>query len=104
MHALDHGAEQRFLGLEVVIQRLPRQACCLRRLLDRGTAKAVPAEHRHGSFENAVARAQAHLTTLTLRAKVSNDGVVPRYARRDSTSSEAGRPVGWCTTAAAGRR
>jgi hypothetical protein len=34
MDALDHGAEQRFLGLEVMIERLPRQACGLRGFLD----------------------------------------------------------------------
>src|SRR5262249_10185553 len=66
----------RFLGLEVMIERLPRQACGLRRLLDRGTAKAVPAEHGHRGLQNAGAR--AHLTNLTLRAEVSNNGLVLR--------------------------
>ena len=60
---LDHGAEQRFLGFEMMIERLPRQAGGLRRLLDRRTPKAVAAEHQHRGVENAVAR--AHLTILT---------------------------------------
>src|ERR1700754_4582651 len=72
MHALDHCAEKRFLGFEMMIERLPRQACGLRRLLDRGTAKTVPAKYRHRGIQNAVAR--AHLTNLTLVVKTSNHG------------------------------
>ena len=63
MHPLDHGAEQRFLGLEMVIERLPRQPGGLGRLLDRRAPETVPAEHGHGGVENAVAR--LHLTILT---------------------------------------
>ena len=74
MHPLDHGAEQRFLGLEVMIERLPRQAGGLGRLFDRGTAETVPAKHRHRGFQDAVAR--AHLTNFTLLVKMSNDGFV----------------------------
>src|SRR5262249_11481075 len=40
------------------------------------------AKHRHRGFQNAVARAEAHLTILTLRTKVSNDGFVFRPPRR----------------------
>jgi hypothetical protein len=39
MQPFDHGAEQRFLGLEVMVERLPRQAGGLRRLFDRRAPK-----------------------------------------------------------------
>ena len=67
MQPLDHGAEQRFLGLEMMVQRLPRQAGSFRRLLDRRAPEALPAEHRHGGIEDAVAR--LHLTILTKEKK-----------------------------------
>ena len=38
----------------MMVQRLPRQAGVLRRLLDRRAPKAVAAEHAHGGVENAV--------------------------------------------------
>jgi hypothetical protein len=63
MQPFDHGAEQRFLGFEMVVQRLPRQPGGLGRLLDRRAPEAVPAEHGHGGIENAVAR--LHLSILT---------------------------------------
>ncbi len=63
MQPLDHGAEQFFLGFEMMVQRLPRQAGGLRRLLDRRTPKSLPAEHQHGGIEDAVAG--LHLTNLT---------------------------------------
>ena len=63
MQPFDDGAEQRFLGLEVMVERLPRQAGGLRRLLDRRAPETLPAEHQHRSIENAGTR--AHLTILT---------------------------------------
>ena len=49
----DHGAEQRFLGLEMMIERLPRQAGGLGRLLDRRAAETLAAEHGHRGVEDA---------------------------------------------------
>ena len=63
MQPLDHGAEQRFLGFEMVVERLTRQPGGLGRLLDRRAAETVPAEDGHGGIENAVAR--LHLSILT---------------------------------------
>ncbi len=63
MQPFDHGAEQRFLDSEVMVERLPRQAGGLRRLLDRGAPETLPAEHQHRGIENAGTR--AHLTILT---------------------------------------
>ena len=63
MQPFDHGAEQRFLGFEMVIERLPRQAGGLGRLLDRRAPETMPAKHGHGGIENAVAR--LHLSILT---------------------------------------
>ena len=79
MQPLDHGAKQRLLGLEMMIERLPRQAGGLGRLLDRRTAKAVAAEHQHGGIEDAVAG--LHLTILTKYEEMSNDADVTRIAR-----------------------
>jgi hypothetical protein len=67
---LDDGAEQRFLGLEVVVERLPRQPGGFRGLLDRRAPEAVPAEHQHGSVKNAGAR--AHLTNFTKEKEMSS--------------------------------
>ena len=50
---LDDGAEQRFLGFEMVIERLPRQAGGLGRLLDRRPPETMAAEHEHRGIENA---------------------------------------------------
>ena len=72
MQPLDHGAEQRFLGFEMMVQRLPRQAGGLRRLFDRRTPKTLAAEHQHGGVEDAVAG--LHLTILTKYDEMSNDG------------------------------
>ena len=72
--ALDHGAEQRFLGFEMMVQRLPRQPGGFGRLLDRGTPETVPAEDGHGGIENAVAR--LHLSILTKQKEVSNNEAV----------------------------
>ncbi len=74
MQPFDDGAEQRFLGFEMMVERLPRQAGRLRRLLDRRAPETVPAEHQHRGIENAVAR--LHLTILTKWKEVSNDGIV----------------------------
>ena len=63
MQLLDDGAEQRFLGFEMVVERLPRQAGGLRRLLDRRPPETVPAEHQHRGIENA--GRGPHLTILT---------------------------------------
>src|SRR5206468_11316375 len=63
VQTFDDGAEQRFLALEVMIERLPRQAGGFRRLLDRRAPETVPAEHQHRGIENASTR--AHLTILT---------------------------------------
>ncbi len=78
MQPLDYGAEQRFLGFEMMIERLPRQAGRFGNLLDRGAAKAVPAEHQHGGIENAVLR--SHLTILTNMEDLSNRDLVKRPA------------------------
>jgi hypothetical protein len=43
MQPFDDGAEQRFLGFEMMVERLPRQAGGLRRLLDRRAPEALPA-------------------------------------------------------------
>src|SRR5882757_1128256 len=74
MQPLDDGTEQRFLGLEMMVQRLPRQSGRLRRLLDRGAPEPMPAEHGHGGIEDAVAR--LHLSNLTKADKMSNNGFV----------------------------
>jgi hypothetical protein len=74
MQPLDHGTEQRFLGFEMMIQRLPGQAGGLRRLLDRRAPEAVTAEDSHGGIENAVA--WLHLSILTKWEEVSNDRFV----------------------------
>ena len=63
MQPFDDGAEQRFLGLEVMVERLPRQAGGLRRLFDRRAPETVPAEHQHRGIEKT--RTRAHLTILT---------------------------------------
>ena len=89
MHMLDHGAEQRFLGFEVMIQRLPRQACGFRGLLDRRTPKAVPAEHQHGGIEDAVAG--PHLTILTKLEEMSNNGFVSHTVIAGDLSAVARR-------------
>src|SRR5947209_7579589 len=60
---LDDGAEQRLLGIEMMIQRLPRQPRGLGRLFDRRATESMPAEHGHRGIDNAVAR--GHLTNLT---------------------------------------
>ena len=57
MQPFDDGAEQRFLGFEMMVERLPRQAGGLRRLLDRRAPETLPAEHQHRGIENAGARA-----------------------------------------------
>ena len=75
MQPFDDGAEQRFLGLEMMVERLPRQAGGLRGLLDRRAPETVPAEHQHRGIENAVLRA-AHLTILTKRNEMSNNGLM----------------------------
>ena len=67
---LDDGAEQRFLGIEMMIQRLPRQPGRFRRLLDRGAPEPMPAEHVHRGVDNAVAG--RHLTNLTVSNEMSN--------------------------------
>src|SRR5688572_12816346 len=77
MQPFDDGAEQRFLGLEMVVERLPRQAGGLRGLLDRRAPETLPAEHQHRSVENS--GAWAHLTNFTKWNEMSNDGI----ARRD---------------------
>src|SRR5207244_2557190 len=74
MQPLDHGAEQRFLGLEMMVERLPRQPGRFRRLFDRRTPKPLAAKHQHGGVEDAVAR--LHLTILTKYDEMSNDGKV----------------------------
>ena len=74
MQPFDDGAEQRFLGLEMVVERLPRQARRLGRLLDRRAPETMPAEHGHGGIENAVAG--LHLSNLTKVDKMSNGGFV----------------------------
>ena len=74
MQPLDHGAEQRFLGLEVMVERLPRQPRGLRRLLDRRPPKAMVAKHGHRGVKNT--GPGAHLTILTKMDEMSNDGGV----------------------------
>ncbi len=59
----DDGAEQRFLGFEMMVERLPRQTGSLGCLLDRRAPKSLPAEHQHRGVENAVTG--LHLTILT---------------------------------------
>jgi hypothetical protein len=54
----------------MMVERLPRQAGGLRRLLDRRTPETVPAEHQHRGVENSGAR--AHLTILTKLDEMSN--------------------------------
>jgi len=51
---LDDGPEQRFLGFEMVVERLSRQARGIGRLLNRRPPKAMAAEHEHRGIENAV--------------------------------------------------
>ena len=80
MQPFDDGAEQRFLGLEVMVERLPRQAGGLRRLLDRRAPETLPAEHQHRSIENAGTR--AHLTILTNWNEMSNNGIASRDGNR----------------------
>ncbi|GCC43761.1 hypothetical protein chiPu_0027761 [Chiloscyllium punctatum] len=60
----------------MMIERLPRQAGRLGDLLDRGAAKAVPAEHQHGGIEDAGLR--SHLTNLTNIGDLSNRDLVKR--------------------------
>ena len=74
MQPLDDGAEQRFLGFEMVVERLPRQPGGLGRLLDRRAPETVPAEHGHGGIENAVA--WLHLSILTKQKEMSNNEAV----------------------------
>src|SRR6187455_3346029 len=81
MQPFDHGAEQRFLGFEMMVERLPRQAGGLRRLLDRRAPETLPAEHQHRGIENAGTR--AHLTILTKWEEVSNNEIASRDHCRD---------------------
>ena len=78
---LDDGAEQRFLGFEMMIERLPRQAGGHRRLLDRRAPETLPAEYQHRGIENA--GAGYHLTILTKSKEMSSlgnaDYGVPTY-------------------------
>src|SRR3954463_9011576 len=83
MQPFDDGSEQRFLGLEMMVERLPRQAGGLCRLLDRGASEAVPAKYQHRGVENA--GTGAHLTILTKLEEMSNYGI----ARRDEKSRRA---------------
>jgi hypothetical protein len=46
-----------------MVERLPRQPCCFRRLFDRRTPKTLAAEYQHGGVEDAVAG--PHLSILT---------------------------------------
>ena len=82
MQSFDDGAEQRFLGFEMMVERLPRQAGGLRRLLDRRTPETLPAEHQHRGIENAGTR--AHLTILTKLEEMSNNEIANRDHGRDA--------------------
>src|SRR5205085_4322176 len=95
MQPFDDGAEQRFLGLEMMIERLPRQAGGLRRLLDRRAPETLPAEHQHRSIENAGTR--AHLTILTKRKEMSSHD--PGAARARCAEPVAVKPVYGCWAA-----
>ena len=86
MQPFDDGAEQRFLGLEMMVERLPRQAGGLRRLLDRRTPETLPAEHQHRGIENA--GTWAHLTILTKLEEMSNNEI----ANRDQSAVDIARP------------
>lgn len=78
IETLNPGPEQRLLGREVMIERLPRQPRLVRRLLDRRAAKAIAAEHAHGSVQNAVLGRLSglHLSNLTNEAELSNHGLM----------------------------
>ena len=88
VHAGDDRAEQRFLGFEMMIERLPRQAGGFGHLLDRGAAKAVPAKHQHGRIEDA--RFRSHLSILTKYGKLSNRELV-RRGDHENGQGEKGR-------------
>ena len=62
-----------------MIERLPRQARRLGRLLDRRAPKTMAAEHQHRCIENA--GTGLHLTILTKEDEVSNHDAVLVPAR-----------------------
>src|SRR5229473_2239621 len=70
----DDGAEQRFPGFEMVVERLSGQAGRLRGLLDRRAPKTMAAEHGHRGVENAGTR--PHLTIFTKEDETSNHNAV----------------------------
>src|SRR3954454_2020890 len=93
MQPFDDASEQLFLGLEMMVERLPRQAGGLCRLLDRGASEAVPAKYQHRGVENA--GAGAHLTILTKREEMSNDGIARRDEKsRQATTASSMLPIG----------
>jgi hypothetical protein len=59
----DDGSKQRFLGFEVVVERLSRQARRFGGLLDRRAPKAMAEKHAHRGVQNAASG--LHLTNLT---------------------------------------
>jgi hypothetical protein len=89
MQPFDDRTEQGFLGFEVMVERLPRQAGGLRRRLDRRTPETLPAEHQHSGIENAGTR--AHLTILTKLDEVSNNEIANRDQGRDGRAEVTDR-------------
>ena len=70
VNGLDDSAEQRFLGGEMMIKRLPGEAGLLRDQLHRGEAITVLAEHFRCGIDDAFTG--RHLTSLTYIAEMSN--------------------------------
>jgi hypothetical protein len=64
----------------VMVERLPRQPCRLRGLLDRRAPKTLPAEYQHRGIKNT--GAWAHLTILTKWNEMSNNGFANRGENR----------------------
>src|SRR5205823_6190473 len=93
MQPYDDGAKQRFLGFEMMVERLPRQPGGLRRLLDRRAPETLPAEYLHRGIENAGAR--AHLTILTKTGEVSNNEIANRNQCRDGRPDVTDRMGLW---------
>src|SRR5689334_12048029 len=95
----DGAAKQRFLGREVMIERLPRHAGLLGGLLDRGAPKSVAAKYPHGGVENAMLGifSGLHLSNLTYDAETSNHALMTAGRSAFDSAPRCGSGKGVCS-------